>query len=337
MNEKGFRGVVGHADAVAALKNALRTGRISHAYLFAGEDGSGKHFLAKTFTAALLCKEGGEEPCMHCASCRRILAGSQPDLVETVHEKPDLISVKEIREQVVGTVGIRPFDSKYKVYILDDAEKMNPQAQNALLKTIEEPPAYAVLMLLANSPEALLPTILSRCARIDVRPVPDAAVRDFLVEEHHVSKKEAEVAAAFAQGNVGRAKEIALGGTFAERCERVLELARGARELPLARLSAAAEALLKDGASVRELQDILRLWYRDVLVYKTTGDLTKTVFRRTPEETAKLRADAALLSYEGLGEILEAIEKTGDAVRANVSPALSLELLFTVIAEQEYE
>ncbi|MGX8703616.1 MAG: DNA polymerase III subunit delta', partial [bacterium] len=176
------------------------------AYLFAGEDGSGKHFLAKTFAAALLCKEGGEQPCMRCLSCRRVLAGTQPDLVELVREKPEIITVREIREQVVGTVGMRPYDSKYKVYIIDDAEKMNPQAQNALLKTIEEPPAYVVILMLANSPEALLPTILSRCARIDVRSVPDAEVRSFLIEEHGVSKKDAKIAAAFAQGNLGRAK-----------------------------------------------------------------------------------------------------------------------------------
>ena len=337
MNEKGFRGVVGHADAVAALRNALRTGRISHAWLFAGEEGSGKHFLAKTFAAALLCREGGDEPCMRCASCGRVLAGTQPDLVELVREKPDLISVKEIREQVVGNVGLRPYDSRYKVYILDDAEKMNPQAQNALLKTIEEPPAYAVLLLLANSPEALRPTILSRCTRIDVRPVADAEVREFLTREHGVPPKDAEVAAAFAQGNPGRAKEIALEGTFAGRCEAVLGLARSARELPLARLSSDAEAILKDGASVREIQDILRVWYRDVLVYKVAGDLERIVFRRTPEEAARVRAEAALLSYEGLGEIFDAIERAGDAVRANVSPGLALELLFTVIAEQEYE
>lgn len=336
MNEKGFQGVVGHADVVAALKNALRRGRVSHAWLFAGEEGSGKHFLAKTFAAALLCRESGDEPCMQCASCRRILAGTQPDLVELVREKPDIISVREVREQIVGTVGMKPYDSRYKVYILDDAEKMNPQAQNALLKTIEEPPSYVILLLLANSPEALLPTILSRCARVDVRSVPDARVCDFLIREHHVSKKEAGIAAAFAQGNVGRAKEIALGGTFASRCEAVLGLAGHAREFSLARLSSASEALLKEGAGVREIQEILRLWYRDVLVYKATGDPEMTVFRRTPEEAARVRAEAALLSYEGLGEILDAIERAGDAVRANVSPNLAMELLFAVIAEQEY-
>ncbi|MGX8703615.1 MAG: hypothetical protein ACSW8H_04100, partial [bacterium] len=108
-----------------------------------------------------------------------------------------------------------------------------------------------------------------------------------------------------------------------------------ARELPLARLSSASETLLKDGAGVREIQDILRLWYRDILIYKATGDLSKTVFRRTPEEAAKIRTEAALLSYEGLGEIFDAIEKTGDAVRANVSPALSLELLLAAIADCE--
>ncbi len=332
MNEKGFRGVVGHGDAVAALQNSIRSGRVPHAYLFAGEEGAGKHFLATTFAAALLCKEGGTEPCMRCASCRRVLAGTWPDLLEVVHEKPDLISVKEVREQVVATVGKRPFDSKYKVYIIDDAEKMNPQAQNALLKTIEEPPDYAILLLLANSPEALLPTIHSRCVRVDVRGVPNAKLVEHLVQDLNVPPKDAEVAAAFAQGNIGRAREIAGGGAFAEHAARVLGLARKARELPIAKLASETEAFLKEEIAFGEILDILLLWYRDVLLYKSTGDMEKVVFRRTPEEMAALRTEAALLSYEDLGRIFEAIEHAAAAERANVSASFALELLFTEIA-----
>lgn len=332
MNEKGFRGIIGHKEAVSALQNSIKSGRIPHAWLFAGEDGVGKHFLAKTFAAALLCREGGEEPCMRCPSCRRILSGNEPDLKELVREKPDLITVKEVREQIVANVGIRPFASRYKVCIVDDAEKMNPQAQNALLKTIEEPPPYAILLLLSNVPEALLPTILSRCVRMDIRTVSKEAVEGFLTGELRVPKKEAKALAVLAQGNLGRAKELSEGGSLRKTMETVPDLARRVREMPLSSLSAKTESLLKEGAGPQDILDTLLLWFRDVLVYKATGDMERVVFRRTPEEMGELRAESALLPYDALEDIFAAIQKAGARIRANVGAPLSLELAFAAIA-----
>ena len=168
MDERGFAAVVGQQDEIQHIKNASVYGRVSHAYLFSGEPGSGKKLLSSLFATLLECRKSSENPCFACESCRKAMNMNHPDIIYVQHEKPDVITVDEIRSQVVSTVGIRPYESEYKVYIIDEAEKMNPQAQNALLKTIEEPPVYAVIMLLSSNPDALLETIRSRCVRLNL-------------------------------------------------------------------------------------------------------------------------------------------------------------------------
>ncbi len=125
------------------------------------------------------------------------------------HEKPNTISIDEIREQLINDVMIKPYSSPYKIYIIDEAQKLTLQAQNALLKTIEEPPAYAVVMLLADNPDALLPTISSRCVQLNLKPVGDQLVKDYLMNEMHMPDYQADMCTALAQGNMGKAERIA--------------------------------------------------------------------------------------------------------------------------------
>ncbi len=159
----GFQDIYGQEQIKEHLQNALSTGKVSHAYILNGEKSSGKEFIAKVFAMALQCEEDGKEPCQKCHSCRQALSGNHPDIIRVIHEKPNTISVDDIRTQVNGDVAIKPYSGKYKVYILSEAEKMTAQAQNALLKTLEEPPEYAVIMLLTSNVNALLPPIVSRC------------------------------------------------------------------------------------------------------------------------------------------------------------------------------
>ena len=118
------------------------------------------------------------EPCMECHSCKQAMTKNQPDIIYVRHEKPNTISVDDIRTQVNNDIVIKPYSSRYKIYIIDEAEKMNEQAQNALLKTIEEPPAYAILILLTTNAAAFLPTILSRCVTLNIKAVPDEKIRE---------------------------------------------------------------------------------------------------------------------------------------------------------------
>ena len=207
----GFADVLGHEQTIAHMKKAIELGKVSHAYIINGEKGSGKKLLAGIFAQTLQCQEKGTEPCMHCQSCLQAQSMNQPDIIRVTHEKPNTISVEDIRGQLNGDIQIKPYSSPYKIYIVDEAEKLSPQAQNALLKTIEEPPAYAVILLLTANTGMLLPTILSRCVVLDLKPVPSEKIKKYLMEELELPDYKADVCTAFAQGNVGKAKRLEIG------------------------------------------------------------------------------------------------------------------------------
>ena len=142
-----FKDVVGHKNIIKYIQNAVTADAVSHAYILNGERGSGKKLLANLFAMSLQCQNRDEDgdACGKCQSCRQALGGNQPDIIRVTHEKPNTISVDDIRVQVNDDIVIRPYSSKYKIYIIADADLMSVQAQNALLKTIEEPPQYAVI------------------------------------------------------------------------------------------------------------------------------------------------------------------------------------------------
>ena len=132
---QGFEEVLGHEEIIRHLQNAVAMNKVSHSYIFAGETGSGKKLLANLFAMTLQCEKRGIEPCLECASCKKALSKNQPDIINVTHEKPNTISIEDIREQVIGDIQIKPYASPYKIYIINDAEKLTAQAQNALLKT----------------------------------------------------------------------------------------------------------------------------------------------------------------------------------------------------------
>ena len=178
----GFKDVVGHSEIIQYIQNAVTEDKVSHAYILNGEKGSGKKMLAGLFAQTLQCEKGGAEPCYECHSCKQAVSGNHPDIIWVTHEKPNSISVDDIRTQVNNTVDIKPYQGPYKVYIIPQADLMTPQAQNAILKTIEEPPAYAVFLLLTENAEMLLPTINSRCVMLKLRNIKDTLIRKYLME-----------------------------------------------------------------------------------------------------------------------------------------------------------
>ena len=220
----GFHDIIGHEKIKEHLQKAIGYQRVSHAYILSGEEGMGRKTLAKAFAMTLLCEKHGTEPCMECHSCKQFLSGNHPDVIWVTHEKPASIGVDDVRIQINDTVSIRPYSSPYKIYLVDEAEKMTVQAQNALLKTIEEPPAYAVLVLITTNPEVFLPTILSRCIQLKLRPLKDSVVSDYLTEKMGVSDGQADIYAAFARGNLGKAIHLASSEEFALLYREVLTL-----------------------------------------------------------------------------------------------------------------
>ncbi len=326
----GFKDILGHDQIKEHLKQAAQTGKVSHAYILSGEAGMGRKSLANAFAMSLLCEKGLAEPCMKCHACRQVLAGSHPDLIYVTHEKPASIGVDEIRKQVNDTVMIRPYSSYYKIYVIDEAEKLTVQAQNALLKTIEEPPSYVVILLLTTNLDALLPTILSRCIQLKLKPLPDSVVREYLIQSEQVPESEADVYAAFARGNLGKAIHLAKSDEFRQLYQETIALLKHIKDADISELLDYIRSMKENGRDLYELLDFLQMWYRDVLMYKTTKDLNLLIFR---EEYSIIKSMSTLSSYEGLEAILEAIDKARVRLDANVNMELVMELMLLTMKE----
>lgn len=326
----GFRDIIGQEQIREHLQNALRTHQISHAYLINGERNSGKEFIAKIFSMALQCERGEDEPCQECHSCKQALSGNHPDIIRLVHEKPNTISVEDIRSKINADMGIKPYQGPYKIYLISEAEKMTPQAQNALLKTLEEPPEYGVILILTNSLESMLPTILSRCVLLNMKPVPDALVQKYLMETLQIPDYKAEVCTAFARGNIGRAKLLASSEEFDKVKQEAVTLLKYIHEMEIAEIAAAIRKITEYQFDVTDYLDILSIWYRDVLLFKATNDVNHLIFR---EEIQYIKKVADRSSYEGIETVLEALDKAKARLTANVSFDLTMQLLLLTIQE----
>lgn len=326
----GFENVIGHEQLTEHLKSAIQMKKVSHAYIFDGEKGSGKKLLADIFAQTLQCEEQRDEPCGKCISCRQAEGKNHPDIIRITHEKPNTISVDDIRQQLCGDIQIKPYKGPYKIYIVDEAEKLNVQAQNALLKTIEEPPAYAVILLLTTNADSFLPTILSRCVTLHFRPVRDSLVRAYLMEQVKLPDYEADICTAFAQGNIGKARRLALSEEFSEMKEHALRLVKYIQEMDISEMIVSMHKITEFKIDIADYLDLLTVWYRDVLLYKATWNPSSIVFS---DEIMDIQKMASKSSYEGIETILKALDKAKIRLAANVNFDLTMELLLLTMKE----
>lgn len=326
----GFQDIIGHNQIVEHLRNAIRMEKISHAYILNGESNAGKMMLAEAFATALQCEADGVEPCMNCRSCHQAVEHNQPDIIYVTHEKPNVISVDDIRHQLNNDIVIKPYSSKYKIYIVDEAEKMNTQAQNALLKTIEEPPAYGIILLLTTNADSFLPTILSRCITLNLKSVNEDLIKDYLMKKYQIPDYQADVCAAFAQGNVGKAIQLASSGEFNELKSSALSLVKKLDDMDLYELNECIKQINDFKSKIGEYFDLLTLWFRDVLYMKATNDVNNLIFK---DEVYDIKKQAAKRSYSGIENILQALEQAKVRLNANVNFDLVIELLLLTIKE----
>lgn len=328
----GFKDVVGHKNIIQYIGNAVTADAVSHAYIFNGERGSGKKLLASLFAMSLQCQNRDEDgdACGKCQSCKQAINGNQPDIIKVTHEKPATISVDDIREQVNNDIVIKPYSSRYKIYIIPEADMMSVQAQNALLKTIEEPPEYAVLFLLTENAETLLPTIRSRCVMMRLRNIKDKLVKKYLMEQMGIPDYKADICVAFAQGNIGKAIELATSEHFNEIKEEAVHLLQNIDDIQVEELIAAVKKCSAYKMEINDYLDVISIWYRDVLIFKATKNVDRVVFS---DQLKHIRDRVNKSSYEGIENILEGLEKAKARLKANVNFELTMELLLLTIKE----
>lgn len=343
-----FADIIDQDQMKEHMQNALETGKISHAYIISGENGSGKEYIAKIFAKALLCekkenRDGYIEACNECHSCVQALSDNHPDIITITHEKPASIGVDDIREKLRDDVAIRPYSSDHKIYIIPEGEKMTIAAQNALLKTLEEPPSYIVIIILTNNINAFLPTIISRCIVLPMKPVRDDAIRKFLMEECHVVDYKAMLCASFARGNVGKAIELASNEKFEELKNGTVELVSKLPGLEIYDMMERVHTLLApseeneknskkgiDTSLLEEFLDILLFLFRDMLVYKATEADDHLIFT---DKISYIRCVTQKCTYEGIDRIIKNMETAKNRINSNVNIDLALELMLIGIKE----
>jgi DNA polymerase-3 subunit delta' len=326
-----FSEIIGQDIIVSHLQNALRTGGVSHAYILNGAKGSGRHMIARSFSATLLCENPRQEgdllePCGECLSCIQAAAGSNPDIIAVEHEKENSIGVGDIRK-MRADVKIKPYSAAHKVYILPDAEKMTPAAQNALLKTLEEPPSYAVIFLLADGTSAFLPTIMSRCVTLPLRPVSEKAVEDCLRERFGAQEDRARLCARFSGGSIGRAALLLENEHFAALREKTILLLQKIDKTDAAQLASFAKEAVEE-EETQDLIDLILTWNRDLLVCRATHRTENLIFT---DEVQYIIEAAHTVSWQGLQAASEAVFRARRRLFSNVNAELTLQMMLLEI------
>ena len=294
-----FEEIRGNTPLVEQLRRSAASGRSSHAYLFLGGAGAGKRLIANTFAKALQC-EGEKRPCDSCKSCHAFNHGNHPDAIyfqPLKNGKTD--TIEDVREQLLETVDLKPFQYEKKIYIIEKADTLNIQSQNALLKTLEEPPAHVVFLLLAERAETFLPTILSRVVVMKIRLLSAETIADYLMQAGHLAE-ESHILSAYAQGRIGQALELVEDEGFREMRQDIL----GKLEALPSMSEGDAYLLAKDLEGYKNdlrFLDIMELWYRDLLTAKSLReegyliqrDKKDAIFRAAKEPAALLAKKAA--------------------------------------------
>ena len=320
-----FKDIIGQESIKKHLQTAIKTGNLSHAYIINGEYGSGRQTIASALAKTIQCqsKTDDTDACGVCTSCKQAESHNHPDIKYITHDKTS-ISVNDIREQLNNDISIKPYSSEYKIYIIPDANKMTEQAQNALLKTIEEPPVYAIIILLTENCDSLLPTIRSRCVTLTMNPVEKDKICTYLENKFQLEPEQAQIAANYCQGNIGKAIRFASSSDFIEMKNQVLKLLKNLDSMDIASIIDTIKEFSTHKNDINDYLDLMLLWYRDVLMFKVTKDANLLLYS---DEYSAISEQATKRDYENIENIIAAIDKAKVRLKANVNFDVTIELM----------
>lgn len=325
-----FKDIVGQEHIVKHMKNAIKLNKISHAYLLCGEKGMGKKTLADRFAMLLQCENSDEEPCGECKSCKQALGKNNPDIKWVYHEKPNTISVEEVREQLVNDIAIKPYSSKYKIYIIDESEKMSDAAQNAILKTIEEPPEYGIIILLTENREMMLETIKSRCVLLDAKPVLKSEFKEFMQRKMKVPDYDIDSMYEFSGGNIGKAISMTEQETYSAMREHIINTLKNIDKSDASVINSKVKEAGEFKTEITGYLDLINMWFRDVLLYKATRNANKLIFK---EQTQIIKKQAEVCAFDEINLIFEEIKNVSIKFKSNVNFEVTLQMLYVKIRD----
>lgn len=351
----GFDSIIGQQRPIRILTTLLRNGSIPHAFLFSGIDGIGKRTVAMTFAMACNCKNikpahkpdsrnlpAGEDnstqkqpsvtnPCGICRSCRKIQSGNHPDIIH-IEPSGSIIRIAQIRN-LCHILAMKPYEARSRVVIISDAHTMNPESGNALLKVLEEPPAWTILILITLQAFDLLPTIVSRCQHIKFNPIPGKILETYLVEKQGVAPADAVILAAMANGSFSRARTMNRTDWMKRRNWLIKAIGfdkpASLSSIPLDSLLAFAEKLSKNRKELIESLEVVKSWIRDLVIYKYSPE--KVVNKDLMDE---IKNASQQINTKMLLSSIEVIQSAEKDIQANSNLRLTTETLIMRLAGQ---
>lgn len=311
--------IYGHKNILALFNKIVSSQKIANAYLFIGESGFGKEFMAKYFAMMINCKSGSK-PCLSCPSCIQMISGNHPDIFFI---EPDGISIKveTLRNVVINNAYVKPYNSYKKIFIIKEAEKMTEQAQNSILKTLEEPPEYGLFILTSSKMEGLLPTIVSRCEIIRFTRESDEVIEEYLINEKKIDRSMAKKIASIANGNYGKANLLIDEGYSKVRSELGDILYSVINQDKALRLES-FKFFDENREMIDDIIDIMFSYLRDLMILKLLGSEECIINK---DMSDKLRMLSTNLTGFKLNNIINEIEELAFNLKSNVNYQLAIE------------
>jgi len=321
-----FDQIRGHKKILELLTRVVHTKRLAHAYVFSGLDGIGKRLTALALANNLLCSSGGGKSCGTCSACIQVDRGSHPDLM-MIEPAKGVITIDSIRN-LKRELSRKSFSGRYKVCLIDDADKMTLQAENALLKTLEEPTPDTVIILITGKPYRLLPTVLSRCQHLQFQPLALFDTSELIMAGvAGIERDDALLMASLTGGSPGKAFTLKVGQLKRLRDSWINQsrfFARTGDE----NFFVEEENFLSDKGDVDLKLNLLRLWYRDLVLYKIYGNVDCVLNKDKTEEIA---SQSSALSLGRLLNALLGTEKYSTSLEYNANPQLTLEAILMTL------
>jgi len=324
-----FSEIIGHDYPKSLIGRLLQTGLLSHAYLFEGPDGIGKRLLALEFAKGLNCERSKPDACNECPACHRVNSGNHPDIVQLT-ASGTFIKIEQIRE-IQSSVYLKPFMGRKKVYVIDEADRMNTEAANCFLKTLEEPPADSLLILITSRPFSLLSTIVSRCQRLRFRPLTSSQIEQYLISKRGVSGEDAKMLAVTSLGCLGQALEVSVDEVRDELAEFASLLSPTVLQHP-AMITEAASRWSADIETTKKALLWISLWLRDRVLWQVSHDRGRLLYPPLLGKAlgSPVNLDNALDCFRFIGEIHRALNR-------NINRQLALEVLLLELARLNHD